>query len=230
MSLIAIAIAPIILILFYIYRRDKYEKEPLKLLIKAFIFGALTVIPIIFIETWLGDYWDRKYDFPSNQMLTAAYNAFIVAASSEELFKYLAFFILIWKSKDFNEKFDGIVYAVYISLGFAAVENIMYVISHGMGTGILRAFTAVPAHAMFGISMGYFLAWAKFRPQKRIYYLILSLAVPIFLHGFYDFILMSQNTVLLIFFVPFLVAMLIVAFKEMKHLSKTSKFKPTDSE
>ncbi|MCF6365142.1 MAG: PrsW family glutamic-type intramembrane protease [Bacteroidales bacterium] len=226
MTLLAISIAPIILILIYIYRRDKYEKEPRKLLIKTFIFGALTVLPIFFIETWLGNYWNNKYNFPSNQMLTAAYNAFIVAASTEEIFKYSVFILVIWKSKDFNEKFDGIVYAAYISLGFAAIENIMYVLQNGAGTGIMRAFTAVPAHTMFGISMGYFLAWAKFRPQKRILYLILSLTVPIVLHGFYDFIIMSQHTVLLLFFIPFLIAMLVMAFKQMKHLSNISRFKP----
>ena len=229
MWLIAISIAPIILILIYIYRRDKYEKEPRKLLIKAFIFGALTVIPILFIETALGNYWNNKYNFPSNQMLTAAYNAFIAAASTEEIFKYAVFFLIIWKNKNFNEKFDGIVYAVYISLGFAAIENIMYVLQNGIGTGIMRAFTAVPAHTMFGISMGYFLAWAKFRPEKRVLYIILSLLVPIVLHGFYDFIIMSQHKILLLFFIPFLIAMLIMAFKEMKHLSNKSRFKPKNS-
>lgn len=224
-SLLAISIAPVVLLLIYLYRRDKYEKEPQRLLLKVFIFGALIVIPVFFIETWLGDYWDGKYNYPANQMITAAYNAFFVAASTEEVFKYLVFILIIWKHKEFNEKFDGIVYAAYISLGFAAIENIMYVFSNGMSTGFFRAFTAVPAHTIFGVTMGFFLALAKFRKTNKVLWLFLSLAVPISLHGFYDFILMSQNEILLIVFVPYLVVMLIVGLKQMKKLSDASRFR-----
>lgn len=224
--LLAVSIAPVLLLLIYLYRRDKYEKEPQSLLFKTFLFGALTTIPILFIELWLGDYWDAKYNYPANKMQTAAFNAFAVAAFTEEIFKYLVFIFLIWKNKNFNEKFDGIIYAVYISLGFAAIENIMYVIGNGMGTGILRAFTAVPAHAMFAITMGYFLAKAKFNKKGRVIYLFLSLAAPIMLHGFYDFIIMSQNEALMWIFFPFVIFMVILAMKQMKSLSDASRFKP----
>lgn len=226
MILLAVSIAPILLLLIYLYKRDKYEKEPQKLLFKAFIFGALTVIPILFIETWLGDYWDAKYNYIDNKIQTAAFNAFAVAAFTEEFFKYLVFILIVWKNRNFNEKFDGIIYAVYISLGFAAIENIMYVIGNGMGTGILRAFTAVPAHTMFAITMGFLLAKAKFNKKRRAIYLFFSLAAPIMLHGFYDFIIMSQNEALLWVFFPFLIFMVIIAMKQMKILSDASRFKP----
>ncbi|MCD4793873.1 MAG: PrsW family intramembrane metalloprotease [Bacteroidales bacterium] len=228
MTILAVSLAPIVLILLYLYKRDKYEKEPKKLLAKVLIFGALTVIPIFFIETWLSGYWENKFNFPANKLLTAAYDSFIVAAFTEELFKYLVFIIFIWSNKNFNEKFDGIIYATFISLGFAAVENIIYVFNSGIGTGLIRAFTAVPAHAIFGITMGYFLAWAKFNPSKRFIYIVLSIAVPIALHGFYDFILMSQHTTLLLLFIPYLIFMVIIGLRQMKHLSGISRFKPEE--
>ena len=230
MMLLAVSLAPIVLLLIYLYKRDKYEKEPKKLLAKALIFGAITVIPVFFIETWLSGYWENKYNFPSNKLLTAAYDSFIVAAFTEEFFKYSVFFIFIWNNKNFNEKFDGIIYATYISLGFAAVENVLYVIDSGIGTGIIRAFTAVPAHTIFGITMGYFLALAKFTPSKRFIYIVLSIAVPILLHGFYDFILMSQHNTLLLLFIPYLIFMVIIGLRQMKHLSKISRFKPEEED
>ena len=229
MTLLAVSLAPVILLLLYLYKRDKYEKEPKKLLAKALIFGALTVLPVFFIETWLSGYWDNKYNYPANKLLTAAYDSFIVAAFTEELFKFSVFIIFIWSNKNFNEKFDGIIYAVYISLGFAAIENIMYVFGSGIGTGLIRAFTAVPAHTIFGITMGYFLAWAKFNPSKRFIYIALSISVPIALHGFYDFILMSQHNILLLLFIPYLIFMIIIGLRQMKHLSKISIFKPEEN-
>ena len=220
-----IALAPIIIILFYIYFRDKYEKEPIKILLITFAVGALTVIPIIIIEKLLMNFWEMKFSASVPKMSSAAYSAFIVAAFTEELFKFLAFFILIWRNKNFDERFDGIVYAVFISLGFAAVENVLYVIGNGLPTGLLRAFTAVPAHALFGVSMGYFLGLAKFSKNKKGLYILLSITIPILLHGFYNFILMSQNNFLLLLFIPFLIFMLIVGLKKMKRHSNDSVFK-----
>ena len=225
MILIAIALAPVIVVLIYINKRDKYEKEPRKVLIKAFVFGIVSVIPVFFIETALTNYWHTKYALPSMELNAAAYDAFVVAAFTEELFKILVFFIFIWNNKNFNEKFDGIVYAVFISMGFAATENLMYVLSSGFTTGLIRAFTAVPAHAIFAVSSGYFLAFAKFKPKGKIIYLFLALAVPVLLHGIYDFILLSKNDFLLLIFVPYVIFILVVAFKEMKRHSDASRFR-----
>ena len=226
MILISVALAPVILLLIYVYRRDKYEKEPKKLLAKVFIFGIISVIPVYFIETALTNYWHTKYALPSMQLNTAAYDAFVVAAFTEEFFKILVFFIFIQKNKNFNEKFDGIIYAVFISMGFAATENLMYVLGSGFSTGIIRAFTAVPAHAIFAVTSGYFLALAKFKPSGKLIYLILALAVPVLLHGIYDFILLAKNDLLLIIFVPYVIFILIIALKGMKRHSDASRFKP----
>lgn len=213
MTLFVIAIAPVLIILIYIYIRDKYEKEPLGLLVRALIAGGLTVIPVIFAESWLSG----RGVYLAGTM-SAAFEAFVVAGITEELFKFIALFILIWKHKEFDEKFDGIVYAVFISLGFAAIENVMYVYKLGANAGYTRALTAVPAHAIFGITMGYYFSLAKFKPDRRAYYLLLALVIPIFLHGVYDFILMSEMNLYLVFFVIYLFLLWRWGFKKLKDI------------
>ncbi len=220
MTLLTIAIAPIILILIYLNYRDKYEKEPKKLLIKAVAGGAIIVIPIYFIEVFLGDLFHS-----GSNIEQGFYDAFVVAAFTEELFKYLVFRLLIWKNKNFNEFFDGIIYAVYISMGFALIENILYVFGGGHGVGILRALTAVPGHALFGVAMGYYFGLARFFKKKSAYYLKMALIIPIILHGLYDFILMSQSGWLLLLFIPFLIYLWIAGFRKMKAHSDDSQFK-----
>jgi RsiW-degrading membrane proteinase PrsW (M82 family) len=222
MTILFVAFAPIILILVFIYYRDKYEKEPMGLLLKSLVAGAIITVPILIVEIGLGE----LVTFQEHQKIPAAlYNGFVVAAFTEELFKFLAFFIIIWRNRNFNELFDGIIYAVYISLGFAAIENILYVLGHGGGVGILRAFTAVPAHALFGITMGFYFGLARFNPEKVSRYLWLAILMPILLHGFYDFILMSENGYLLLLFIPFLVYLWIAGFRKMKAHSRNSVFK-----
>lgn len=220
MNLLALATAPIIIILVYVYIRDKYEKEPMGLLLKALLAGALTTIPILLVNSWLGGY---ESFFTGLQAV--GYRAFIVAAFVEELFKFVFLFVLIWNHRAFNEKFDGIVYAVFISLGFALIENIMYVNSYGETTAYLRMFTAVPAHAIFGITMGYYFAFAKFGEKNKTLNFIKALFVPIILHGIYDFILMSQHEMYLLIFIPFIFYMWRAGFKKMKELSNKSRFK-----
>ena len=122
MNLLIIALAPIFIIAIYVYFRDKYEKEPFGMLLKALLLGILIPLPIILLERFLVSIQPEL-----TRGWSAFYNAFVVAAFSEELFKYIALFLLVWKSPHFNEKFDGIVYGVFVSLGFAGVENILYV-------------------------------------------------------------------------------------------------------
>jgi len=225
MILLFLSLAPVFIILFYIYFRDKYEKEPLGILVKSFFLGAATVIPVVIIETLLDNYWKEKFSGAYSQLTAAAYSAFVVAAFTEELFKFFAFWLLIWRNKNFNERFDGIVYAVFISLGFATVENFLYVFQSGVPTAILRAFTAVPGHALFGITMGYYFGLAKFVENKKQYHTYLAILIPIILHGIYDFILMSQNGYLLLLFLPFIIYLWYSNFKRMKIHSQNSEFK-----
>ena len=219
-DLIILSLAPIAILLAYIWFRDKYEKEPFKMLFAALLLGAFSVIPILFLEEFLMLFINL---FSGN--MRAFWNAFVVAAFSEELFKFLFLYLLVWKSPDFNEKFDGIVYAVYISLGFAAVENIMYVFDYGAHAGWTRAITAVPAHFLFGVTMGFFFGQAKFYPERKKKLIRAALIYPIILHGVYDFILMTGHPYALIIFVPFIIFMWYYGLKKMKKLSSQSIYR-----
>lgn len=218
--MIILSLAPVFIIAGYIYFRDKYEKEPIRLLLKALLFGALTVIPITFLEIFLGSFSQLF-----SGLGAAAWNAFVVAGFSEELFKFIALYLLIWKSKEFNDKFDGIVYAVFVSLGFAAVENILYVTGNGHFTGIMRAITAVPAHAIFGVTMGFYFGMAKFYEKQQYQLKIKALLYPIILHGIYNFILFTRMEWLTIVFLAFLVFLYISGLKRIKELSDQSIYK-----
>jgi RsiW-degrading membrane proteinase PrsW (M82 family) len=221
-NLLFISLAPILIIAFYIYSRDKYEKEPLSVLLKALLTGVLIVLPVVLIEKILSMPSEMMEGLPA-----AAYTAFLVAGLGEEGIKFLAFYIFFWNSRNFNEKFDGIVYTVYIALGFAGVENILYVFSGGYGVGLVRAITAVPAHALFGIVMGYYFGLAKFNTERRKGYLILAFLLPFIFHGTYDFLLMGNSPVLLILFVPIFIYFWIGGFKKMSLASDASSFRRT---
>lgn len=221
MILLVLALAPVLIILFYVYIRDKYEKEPIGLLLKAFFSGAFIVIPILIVGSFI-----EPFEANLEGLLAPAYRAFIVAAFTEEFFKFVALYLLIWKSREFDEKFDGIVYAVFISLGFAAVENVIYVYQYGHETGLIRAITAVPAHAIDGIVMGYFFGMARFGSDKGNEYLFKAFFYPFLLHGIYDFILMAGYSWYLLVFIPFLFYLYKTGLKKMKELSDNSRFKP----
>lgn len=224
MHLLLVSIAPVAIILFYIYYRDKYEKEPISLLLKGLAAGMIIVFPILIAEQTVSSLLPFLF---RGTIGNAFGNAFLVAALCEEAFKLLALYLLIWRNRNFNERFDGIVYAVFVSLGFALVENVLYVFSNGMGTGIARAFTAVPAHAMFGIMMGYYLGLAKFSPNHSNKGLMFQLAFlfPFFIHGVYDFILMVNIPWVLIFFFPFIIYLMYKTNAKMTELSDQSIFK-----
>ncbi|MBN1115907.1 MAG: PrsW family intramembrane metalloprotease [Bacteroidales bacterium] len=220
MKLLLIALAPVFIIAAYIYFRDKYEKEPIRLLLLTLFLGCLTVLPVIMLESFL-----ERFKPDSNSIFIALYDAFVVAGFSEELFKFLFVFLLIWNNKNFNEKFDGIVYAVFVSLGFAGIENIMYVFQHGELTGYTRAVVSVPGHTFFGITMGFYLGLARFYSKQRMEFLIKALAFPIVLHGIFDFILMLGDARLMVLFLPFVIYLYIDGFKKMKNLSTRSIYR-----
>jgi RsiW-degrading membrane proteinase PrsW (M82 family) len=189
MDLILYALAPVAVVIFYIYLKDKYEKEPKRLLIISFILGA-----IVSVITTLMLYSLFDIVIPLNDKFSVweqFKQAFFVVGFSEELSKYLIVLLFAQTHKEFNEPFDGIVYAVMVSMGFAATENIMYVWNGGAATALTRAFTAVPAHATFGILMGYFMGKAKFSNNKTLLNLA-GLGLAVLFHGAYDFFLFIQ--------------------------------------
>jgi len=186
MSLLTLAIAPVIVIFFYVYIRDKFEKEPKKLLFYTFLIGAIASVLISTILYSISNFFLPKAQEFSvfDQFL----KAFFVVALIEEFSKYVIVRYYNQPKKAFNEPFDGIIYAVMVSMGFAFIENIFYVLDGGISVAILRAFTAVPAHATFGIIMGYFMGKAKFSKKKSRWNLI-GLTMAILFHGAYDFFL-----------------------------------------
>lgn len=193
MELILLALAPAAAVIWYIYGRDKYEKEPVRLLALSFFLGILSIFPAI-MGSALGESFG--FSLSDNIFITFAH-AFIAVALSEELAKFLFLRYIMFNRKEFNEPFDGIIYAVMIGMGFAAFENILYVADGGYTTAVLRAFTAVPAHAAFGVIMGYFVGLAKFNPENRQRLLLTGLFWAVAAHGAYDFFLMQQNFELL---------------------------------
>lgn len=222
MMYIQLAAAPVIVILAYIYYRDKYNKEPFWLLFFLFISGMFSVLPVLGVG-YISDAFIGYF----RGLYRTAYTAFIQAAFIEEFWKLFFTFLIAWWAKSFDERFDGIVYAVTVSMGFALVENIMYVTGYGYITGLLRIVTAVPAHAIFGIAMGYYLGKAKFDKDLRVLYLFLAFIVPWLIHGIYDFLIMSGITWMVIAFIVFLILMYIFGFIRLKQLARY-KVKPAE--
>lgn len=189
MTLLALAVAPGLAIMIYIYWKDQFNREPRKLLALAFFLGVLSVIPVFFIGSWFNRAGAGISE--TNPWQTAFY-AFIAVALTEECSKFFFVRRFLFTHKEFDEPFDGITYAVMVSMGFATLENILYVMQGGMQVAILRMFTAVPAHATFGILMGYYMGLAKFRKQRFAYNMTGLFAATLF-HGAYDFFLMQKN-------------------------------------
>ncbi len=198
------------------------------MLIIGLLSGVLITAPIIKAESFITDLMPL---IPAGGVkFEAFYMSFLVASLVEELFKYIVLIFLIWKNKNFNEKFDGIVYSVFISLGFAGIENVLYVINPELGgidTALSRAFISIPAHALFGVIMGYYFALAKFEPEKRTKFIIYAFLIPFLVHGFYDFILLSEIEYMMIVFLIFLVYLWMTGFKKMKKHLQSSPFKNT---
>ncbi len=186
MLLFALAVAPGLAISIYIFWKDKFEKEPKRLLLFSFVLGVLSVIPAIVLEIFS----DAAFVNRGNNIVQTALYAWLGIGLIEEGCKYFFIRLFAYRSKSFNEPFDGITYSVMVAMGFATIENVMYVIDGGYGVGILRMFTAVPAHATFGVMMGYYLGLEKVEGKKH--FGIIGLLVATTFHAAYDFFLIAD--------------------------------------
>ena len=225
--MLALAVLPVIFLLIYIYQQDKYEKEPFGLLLLSFVGGMLAIPLVLLVAIPLVEsvYYSES----------VFYSAFIEAAFVEELCKFFFLFLFIWWNKNFNEYMDGIVYAVFVGLGFACVENILYVFGGGIGTGIVRALLSVPGHFLFAVAMGYFFALAKFEKKGRGGYLLLSLLVPMLFHGLFDYLLMVNDyipaflsAIILILFIVGDIFLWKIGLKYIRRHQENSQFKNTN--
>jgi len=184
MASLIVATVPVLIIIIFVYVKDKYEKEPKKVLLKHFLLGAIVSVLLSFLLYFIVE----SFFPPANEfsVFDQFVKAFFVVGLIEEFSKYIIVLLYGQKRSFFNEPFDGIVYCVMVSMGFAFVENILYVIDGGLDVAILRAFTAIPAHATFAIIMGYFMGKAKFS-KNRVKWNLIGLLLAIILHGAYDF-------------------------------------------
>ena len=191
LELLGIAMAPGFAIAIYIYLKDKHEREPFSLLLVSFFYGVLSTLVTLSISIPVSYIIELRDDDFVHQF----YDAFFKVALIEEFSKFIFVRFFLFRNKHFNEPFDGIVYAVMVSMGFATLENIVYVYNYGFQTGVLRMFTAVPAHATFGVMMGYFLGKAKFTHSRTFSYSLLALMAATVFHGAYDYFwFIARNT------------------------------------
>jgi Predicted membrane protein len=192
LTLLALAVAPGTAIALYVYSRDKYDREPLRPLLISFVLGMLAVIPAIILQGWLQPALFHAFD--GYTLPYVAILAFFVIACTEEGCKFLLLRTYAYPHKAFNEPFDGIIYSVMVSMGFATLENIEYVLQYGFKTGIVRMFLSVPSHAAFGVLMGYEMGLAKFTHHHTVRYMLKGLMLAIAFHGTFDFFLLMHGS------------------------------------
>ncbi len=212
------AIFPVVLLCYYIYKKDVH-KESAKILTKLFVFGFFSAIPIIIVELLLGKF------FPTEGVSNPIFifiNVFIAVAFVEEGFKWIITKKVGYDGKEFDEIYDIIVYSVYVSLGFACIENILYVMLYGFGTAVSRALLSIPGHTCFAIAMGYFMAKAKIgsiNNNKSVYIrnLVYSILISSLIHTVYDALIFCGFVS--VFFL-FDILMVILCFRAVNRLSK----------
>ena len=184
------ALLPIVILVYYISYKDKRSPEPTGQLVKAFLFGVLSAPLSFCVSVPLGVF--GVYPVEAIDILGSVSTAFFGAAVSEEIAKFVMLWLLLRKNPYFDEKMDGIVYAVCVSLGFAALENVLYLFSNVedfLSVGISRAIFAVLGHFCFGILMGYYYSLAKFYSKASMRNKALILIAPIIVHVLYDSII-----------------------------------------
>ena len=223
MATLLITIIPSLLIVAFFVMSDRFP-EPTKEIIKIFFYGILMCFPAFYLNTSL------MAVYAGTEIAESLISSFLSAAPVEEVLKFAVLYSLVYKMKDFNEPIDGIVYGVTVSLGFATLENIYYVYilydnfdTSSQSLAILRSFSAIPAHAVFGATMGYF--FMKYSFVKKQNNLALSMVVPILLHGSYNFFAHTYFIVsLLIVIISWII--LIRAFSRLKksQLQKKSEY------
>ena len=219
-TLLMLAILPGILIIIYVYKKDKVEKEPWSLIFRLMIFGALSCIPASIMEMAVDS------AMPAYQHGTLAYAAamaFCSAAFCEELCKFFFLRLGTWKHPDFGYRFDGIVYGVAVAVGFAVLENILYVSQYGFETAIVRAFMSVPLHAFCGVFMGIFYGAAKqaqIQGRSSGKFIVLALIVPMLIHGFYDTLAFLESSTASAILLGFVVLMYFVSIHFVRQFSR----------
>ena len=225
--IILLAVLPAIFLMRYIYRQDKVEKEPARLLVQVTLMGVVAAFASMILES-IGQALLGLTRIDPESPLYTILLAFLVVAVVEEGTKYFFMNLLVWKNPAFNYRFDGVVYAVFASLGFAAMENIMYVFGYGLNVLLARALLAIPGHMCFGVVFGIFYGHAKqYANQGRkgacAAHILLGYLIAVLFHGFYDSCAMIGSSLSAILFAMFIVVIYVVIFLVARSESKTDR-------
>lgn len=207
-TIIIASIAPTLALLIYFYLKDQYNPEPISMIAKSFFLGMICVIPISFFQFVL------KLELIQTSFLN---QALFLTSIPEETLKWLLFYVLIYSNKEFDEPIDGIVYAVTISLGFATIENVLYLFTYGVKFAFIRALFPVSSHCIFGIIMGYFYGKTKFTTEYKKHFFLLSLITPILLHTIFDFMIITKAK-WIYYLTPFMLVMWIISMYTVKRM------------
>ena len=225
--LIAAAVLPAIFLLVHVYRADKLEKEPAPLLISLVLYGIAATFIALVLEragSFLLGLWFEEGSVTYNAIMY-----FGIVAFSEEGAKYFLLRRRTWHSAAFNCQFDGVVYAVFVALGFALWENISYVLMYGLSTALVRAVTAVPGHACFGVFMGIWYGAARRYANEGDFIgervcCRRALWLPVLIHGMYDFLASLDFDYSGLIFIVFIVIVFIAASRRVKIVSRNDRF------
>ncbi|MBO8154933.1 MAG: intramembrane metalloprotease PrsW [Bacillaceae bacterium] len=213
-SLISAGIAPGVALLAFFYLKDRFNSEPLSMVLRSFVAGGLLVFPIMFLEYTLAIEGIGQTPFVKS---------FFITGLLEEFFKWFIFLYTVYKHIYFDEHYDGIVYGASISLGFATVENLLYLIANGIEYAFGRAIFPVSSHALFGVIMGYYFGKSKFIHKHPKRMIALAIFFPAVLHGLYDFLLSTVTSNWLYVMVPFMVVLWIIALRKVKLANQSKK-------
>lgn len=218
--ILLVSLVPGIIWVYFFYRQDRYEPEPPRLVIKAFLYGGLAILPVGIIE------------FPFADQLTATasplkllFLSIVIVGLTEEFFKLAAVYYGFYRSDEFNEVMDGIIYSISAGLGFAVIENLLYTVVFGYQVGVMRAFVTTLVHASFSGVAGYYLGLAKIEAESQTKLIAIGLGQAVLLHGIYDFLVVS-NLISMWGVVLLMLAFYIYLVKLIKEANAISPFKP----
>ena len=224
MFYLIVGMLPAILLIIYIYKIDSVEKEPFPLLLSLFLLGGFSTIAASLLEE-AGSFIATGLIRDQRSVLFQCVMNFLIVGVSEEGVKYLVLRKRTCYRPEFNFRFDAVVYSVSVSLGFAAFENVLYIMNFGLGVAPIRAVTAIPMHCITGIFMGHYYGQAKyceFRHEwtKMSIYNITAYVVPVLLHGFYDFAAGSESNLLAGIFLAYVVIVDLLAFYSVRKYAR----------
>ena len=220
--LLAAAVFPGLYLAYRVYREDRIEKEPMGLLVKCFLMGCIAILPAVVLELIFDSALETVV--APDTALYYLVECFLIIGIAEEGSKYVLLRLSTWKHPAFDFSFDGIVYAVCTGVGFAVLENILYVTEGGLAVALVRALTAVPAHTVFGVFMGLYYGQAKVsaaRGDRKNYRdnIRKALIIPIFLHGLYDFLASMESVPMSLLFLLLVILLDVAAIKKVRQAS-----------